>query len=608
MTSLFLSISSFFYITLLIIVYFSKKRIDTLENKIYKFLLWISVFGALFEILCFPAAHFYGEYTNISMVILKGYLFYLIIWMLLFTFYVISISNEHYDKNDKNFEAFLKKLVFVASTVFVILGILVVVLPMELYYDGTSSYTHGPSVDVVFILSGICLFLWAFSFVKNMKRINKRKFIPVLALIILGTASILIQNYNPSLILSCFTQTLVTFIMYFTISNPDVQLMRELYKNKKLIEKTNDDTSKFIFRMTQDLKSYIKQLQHTSSKLETINDIDEMKIEIVNINNSVNQLEYVFNNALNISSMTTKKIKIYENKYNAINLFNEICYRSKKEMNEKVRFNISIGDTIPNFLYGDSIKLKQAISSIMKNSIDSTKKGFIDFSVTSVIKHNACRLIIQVEDSGKGMSIEEVNQILSLTSEDMQDIDIDRLEEKNISLKAVKKLITLLGGSLMVKSEEEAGTSITIVLDQKIVEAEEAEISKRLENYEKSLQTKTNVLVIDENEQLTNKITSILERENIEVSLALCGQDGLEKIMSKNKYDFIIIDDELTDMSGLMALKELKQNKKFNIPTIVMIDDRKEFIKLHYIKDGFADTIIKSELDEEMKRIIKRFN
>ena len=67
------------------------------------------------------------------------------------------------------------------------------------------------------------------------------------------------------------------------------------------------------------------------------------------------------------------------------------------------------------------------------------------------------------------------------------------------------------------------------------------------------------------------------------------------------------MDDELGETSALEVLKELQQIKNFKTPVVVMINDNKEGIKLHYLKDGFADTISKSKLESEIDRIMKRF-
>ena len=159
----------------------------------------------------------------------------------------------------------------------------------------------------------------------------------------------------------------------------------------------------------------------------------------------------------------------------------------------------------------------------------------------------------------------------------------------------------------MVKSEEKSGTTISIVLEQKIVESKETEISKKLESYEQSLYRNKRVMVVDDDAKELAQITTFLENHDASVSGSLFGRDAIEKIASNIKYDLILLDDETSTYSALEVLKELKKNKKFNIPVVVMINDNKEFIRLHYLQDGFADCIMKSKLESEINRIMKRF-
>ena len=115
------------------------------------------------------------------------------------------------------------------------------------------------------------------------------------------------------------------------------------------------------------------------------------------------------------------------------------------------------------------------------------------------------------------------------------------------------------------------------------------------------------VMVVDDDAKELAKITTFLENHDAEVSGSLFGRDVIEKIASNIKYDLIILDDETSTFSALDVLNELKKNKKFNTPVVVMINDNKEFIKLHYLQDGFADCIMKSKLESEVNRIMKRF-
>ena len=580
------------------IVFFSKKRLHQVEDNTYGQLLVVSIMTILFGLLLGIIIDSDIYLKNILIIVFnKIYLIGLILSVSIFAFYTYCISRF----KDKNFKTVnrLYRLSFVINV------IMVLILPLEVNED---SLTLGPAMYYTYAVFGIIYTILIVLVLLDFKRIRNKKYIPIIALIIEGIMMVIIQVFMPSLNYIINPSTVVTcLIMYFTIENPDVQMVAELYKNKKLVEKSNQDTSNFLFRMTQDIKKPVKDIIEISEKIQGYDDVEEVKKGVKHINNTGVELDYLINDALDVSSMTTKRLKIFDSRYNPANLFKELKYRYEKMTVDGVEFNYSISNTIPNYLYGDSIKLKQAIGSILTNAINHTTSGEIDLDVSGIVKYGVCRLIITISDTGPGMSIEQVNNILSLNSEELSNIDLRNREGDILNLKEVKKLVALLGGNLMVKSDENVGTTVNIVLEQKIVESKETEISKKLESYEQSLYRNKRVMVVDDDAKELAKVTNFLENHDAEVSGSLFGRDIIEKIASNIKYDLIILDDETSTYSALDVLKELKKNKKFHTPVVVMIDDNKEFIKLHYLQDGFAECIMKSKLESEIDRIMKLF-
>lgn len=591
---------SIIYIVGLIFIYFSKSRLNTDENKIYVMMLISNLIGLFLQLFCDLVSYRYDAIPHVfSNFILKFYLIYFIIWLTLMFLYLTEIA---FKKKSK------KIMRLVAIWGGIIAGIITIIMPYELYRDVEDRiyYTFGMAINVTFIYSFIVgVILFTILIIKR-KEISKKKTIPIWVFLVFASISGITQAIHPELVITAVAESLVCCMMYFTIENPDVQLLEELYKNKKLMDRSNEDTSNFLFRMTQDIKKPVKDMVELSKGLFTEKDVDTLREGIKVINNDALQIDYLVNDALDVSTMNTKTLKIYDTRYNAINLFKEVQYRFTDELKNDVKFNLSIDGNIPEYLYGDSIKLKQVLLSVLNKSLEHTNKGSIHLNVSAIVKYSLCRLIITISDTGEGMGIDEVNDILSLKPADLKDIGLDK-DSNNLSLKAVKKLVGVLGGNLMVKSEIDEGTTVTIVLEQKIVETEESDITRKLEIYEQSLHTGKRVMVVDDDAKELAKITSFLEEHDINVSGSLFGRDAIEKIGAKHKFDLIILDDETSTYSALEVLRELKKNKKFNIPVVVMIDDSKEFIKLHYLQDGFADCIMKSKLESELERIIKRF-
>lgn len=598
------------YSVMLLILYFSKRRIDNMENKIYSILVVINVFGLLLELACCYFTYNNGTTTfNTLMCIIcnRFFIIYMLTWLFIFTFYIFYITFSQHHKIKKELDKYKRRFIIVAGIIYLILFVLALTLPLEYFNDGNYVYSYGPATSLLVIFGGFSIIFDIFCVIKNRKNIRNKQYYPLFVLIVLMIIVLIIRNVNPGIILINSTFAFITALMFHTIENPDAQLIGELYKNKKLIEKSNEDTSKFLFRITQDIKNPVRQIVTISREMLESKDVESLKHDSKIINNYSNQIDYIINSALNISSMDTQKIKIFENKYNVGNLFKELSYRIKADINPEIKYNFTMSNTIPDFLYGDTIKLKQAISSLLMNSVQNTTAGFINLDVSAIIKYNICRLIINIEDSGVGMDVDKVNDILSTNPENLKEIDINKLNEKELDFKAIKKIINMLGGSLMVKSEINQGTTFTVVLDQKVVETEETELSKKLESYEQTIYGNKKVLIVDDDDKELREIVKQLEGEDIVVSSSIFGRDCIEKARAKVKYDLIILDDEMPNYSALAILQELQKIKGFKTPVVVMINDNKEGIKLHYLKDGFADCIMKSKLDSEIKRIMKRF-
>ncbi len=577
------AICSFFYIILIVVMYFSKERLKNTENKIYSVLLIVTLVGVGLEISSTVLELTANSGNIIHDIILKLIMLYYISWIFVFYVYIYYISKDNKQINFKPF-----------YILYAFLALLTLLLPLHAHMEGTLVlYTYGLSVDFVYMVSGIFIVFCIGLMIKNIRQIKKQKYIPLFAFMGVGIVVTLTQLFIPSLLLMSTLETFIAVLMFHTVENPDIKMLEELYKNKKIIEKNNENTSNFLFKISQSIKSPVRKIID-----KTNNDKN-----LIEINNLGKELEYVIDDVLDVTKMTTKSLKLYTAKYNPRNLFDGIKSRAQNGLSNDITLRYKVSPDIPNYVYGDSIKLKQVLTSVLDNSIYHTENGFIEFEINTIIKYGICRFIIDITDSGKGISIDRVNDILSL-EESLDKIDDEQI---TLNLKEVKAVVEKLGGYFMIKSDEKMGTTVSITIDQKIVETEDEELQKKLEMYEEILYKNKKIMVIDDDAKELSEIACFLEKNNATVHRSLFGKDIVFKISNKNKYDLIILDDEMSNESALSILQELKKDENFNIPVVVMINDNKEFIKLHYLKDGFADTISKSKLKEELLRILKRF-
>ena len=274
----------------------------------------------------------------------------------------------------------------------------------------------------------------------------------------------------------------------------------------------------------------------------------------------------------NIDKIELNKIKTVKTKYNIKLLLKEIVsmYKTKTET-KNIEFRINIDNNLPVSLYGDSINLKKALSTIIDSSYNNTKEGFIELSVNTIIKHDVCRLIIKIEDSSIGIKTEEIEELNT---------------EGNIY--NAKKLIAALGGTLLLTSRYNEGTIVTIILDQKI----NITNKKEKKDYTKYLDNKK-ILLVDDNESSLKLINKILTKYHIKVETTNLGKKALDKIRKGSKYDLILLDEEMPYMNGEEVLKKLKEIKGFNTKVLLLTKNNNIEYTEEYKENNFDDYILK---------------
>lgn len=570
-STIFFTISSLLYSSLLMIAYFSKDRIKTPENKIYSRLIIINFIGIILEIFCTIFAGYAKENIIFYTILNKLFLIGLIVWGAVFGSYVFLISSAK--KNEEELKKYMKNVLRLYITLIIIIAVLVAVLPVYFNYrNNYVMYSYGPAVNVVYSGIFITIFLTIICLIKNFKNIISKKYLPIYAYLFVGTIITFIQKMMPELLLAITMDTFITVIMYFTIENPDKKLLQEIHASKKMADEANEEKSMLIYNMMGEIKDIAKDINISSNNILDSNNIEENKYYAREIISSNNKLYNMSDKIYNIDKIELNKIKTVKTKYNIKLLLKEIVsmYKTKTET-KNIEFRINIDNNLPVSLYGDSINLKKALSTIIDSSYNNTKEGFIELSVNTIIKHNVCRLIIKIEDSSIGIKTEEIEELNT---------------EGNIY--NTKKLIAALGGTLLLTSRYNEGTIVTIILDQKI----NITNKKEKKDYTKYLDNKK-ILLVDDNESSLKLINKILTKYHIKVETTNLGKKALDKIRKGSKYDLILLDEEMPYMNGEEVLKKLKEIKGFNTKVLLLTKNNNIEYTEEYKENNFDDYILK---------------
>lgn len=579
-----LLIVSFIYTMLTSIIYFSKNRINNSENAVYEKLLSITPIGLLLEIGCNVTA-IYKMNDLVSSIISRLYLIFILVWLTTFTLYILTITKYKGDKLTEYKNSKIRKSIIIGS-IFSIL--LLIFLPIDFVLEKNSAYLGGMGIVFLLAITFLLIILDFILFIKYFKNMTFREKVPMLLLLLLIGGLLLVNNIAPEIQIISSSFALITVIMYFTIENPDKKLLEEIHMSKKIADAANEDKSMLIYNMMNEVKSIASDINKSSEVILNSNNLEENRFFAREIISSNNKLYSMANNIYNIDVIDDINVKTVKNKYNIKLLLKGVISKNKELFEDKdISFRFNIDSNLPNTLYGDSINLKNVLNTIIGNSYKYTDKGYVELSVNAIFKKDVVRLIIKIEDSGIGIKAEDLDKCLNKNTKDQN------------SLYGARKTINIMGGNLLISSEYNKGTIVTIILDQKIY------TNNNKDNYDNYVNNKK-ILIIDDNNSSIKLISKILDKHNILYDSSNLGKEALDRIRKGDKYDLILLDEDMPYMNGISVMNKFSKIKGFGTKVILLTKNSNIIYDDIYKDSGFSDYIIKPiDKDDLMNKINK---
>ena len=595
------TLASLLYITLLTIAYFGKRRINNIENKIYAKLVLVTFAIVVVAIIDWITIGVRGTYPIANEIISRFLLILFTAWPTLITYYILVITRIDKTKNVEDKRLGVYKTFSIIY--FVGMSIALCILPLNYYSQGSVRYSYGAATKISFLESFFLISIILIAIFSNRKHFVQEKYLPILLFIVLEVIVGNIQKNYPAFLLSTYMNVYITFLMYFTIENPDVKVIEQLNMAKNQAEKANKAKTDFLSSMSHEIRTPLNAIVGFSELINESDDIDEAKENATDVINASSTLLEIVNSILDISKIESGKIEIVDSPYKARETFEQLAKLITPRMNEKeLVFKYKIADDLPEVLYGDHANVKKVVTNLLSNAVKYTDAGCVNYEVNCIITDDICKLIISVEDTGRGIKKEKIDKLF----QKFERFDTDRnttIEGTGLGLAITKNLVELMGGKIIVHTVYGEGSKFTIVLDQKIETSpiiEEKKIDDKLDLKGKK------VLIVDDNEMNLKVAKKLFEKNGCtDITLAKSGYECLDELERRRDFDVILLDDMMPKMSGTITLKKIKE-REIEIPVVALTANALTGMKESYLESGFDDFISKPMEKKELATVLNK--
>lgn len=351
------------------------------------------------------------------------------------------------------------------------------------------------------------------------------------------------------------------------------------------LEKNNREKSVLMATISHELRTPLNGIIGLSRILleGELTSLQREYLKTINI--SAVSLGHIFSDIIDLEKIDSRRIELFNKEVEFSQLISDISnFANLMADQHKIKFHIHYSDHLPNFILVDNARLSQILWNLVSNAVKFTPAGGDIY--LNVQRVDDDHFSFSLRDTGIGIPKNEQRKVFAMfyQAENSQE---KKAQGSGIGLAISKRIAKLMGGDLILESEEGKGSTFTLT-----IQADTVEEKKSVKISDHALK----VLLVEDIEVNVVVARAMLEKFGCDVDVAMTGAEAFE-LFTQNSYDLILLDIQLPDMTGFdiaRTLRERYENEEVDyLPLLVALTANIMQTKEAYQQQGMDDVLRK---------------
>jgi len=334
-----------------------------------------------------------------------------------------------------------------------------------------------------------------------------------------------------------------------------------LLKAQKAATELAATRQRFLANMSHELRTPLNAIAGFTEQVLNTPLPKPQKEQLQVVRQSSDHLLGILNSILDFSRLQSAKLTLENATFDPSRTLELVIRLMRLEAQKKdLKFVYALDQALPPALVGDELRLRQILFNLLNNAIKFTETGEVGLQITQAQPSlGRIEITFSVYDTGIGIS-EENQATIFQPFEQAEDSTSRRYGGTGLGLAITHQLVELHGGEIKLDSQPNEGTRITFALPYQLGKSTDLPAEPATPVAEPHSFQGKRILVVDDEPYNRLLVGALLSKWELNQDEASTGKQALEKAL-QNRYDAILMDLRLPDVSGLEVTRQLKSKE-----------------------------------------------